>query len=183
MECFIHLFFISSNSWQYIHKIITHCSIIKFIVTFYVENDSFKRKELWHSICNLATNINELWLILGNFSYIRKVEEKIGGFFPISCKLIDFSSCIFNSSLLELPNTSLSFSWFNQQLDNPIICLFNMTFCNCHWINSFPFSHFKVIELLTSTHSYSYLLLAMLSSLSANSCIKIIRVVVLTFST
>lgn len=89
-------------------------SIIQFMVTFvYAGNSPSKRKGLWDSNYSLASTIKDTWLVLSDFNCSHTTNEKVRGCLPLPRKLVNFNSYIFNSRLLDLPNTCLSFSWFN----------------------------------------------------------------------
>lgn len=76
----------------------------------------------------MASNIQEPWLILGDFNCIRKYEEELGGTSPISSKLVDFNNCIYNSGLLDVPHVGYAYNWFNQQTNKHIRCLIDKAF-------------------------------------------------------
>lgn len=127
---------------------------VTFLVTFvYPKNSATNRKELWTKFYNIAINVNEPWIVIGDFNCFHKMDDKLGGLSPSPHKLTNFNNCINDCGLLDLPNYGLSYSWFNQQVDYPIHCLLDRALVNDKWIDSHPSSFYKVMSPLTFDHS------------------------------
>ncbi|PKU84085.1 hypothetical protein MA16_Dca010371 [Dendrobium catenatum] len=78
--------------------------------------------------------------------------KKSGGT-PLSYKLGEFNSMVFNAGLHDLSYVGHFFTWHNQQTHNPIHIKLDRVLINDNWLNSFPNSYYIVEDPDCSDHS------------------------------
>ena len=54
------------------------------------------------------------WIVLGDFSTTRFVNEKIGGNLAYDTAMADFHECLFNLELADIPFMGPIFTWMNR---------------------------------------------------------------------
>lgn len=78
---------------------------LAFMLTYvYSFNVKEERRDFWSTLQTTLYSNTKPWLILGDFNSILHLEDRLGGN-PISwTKIVDFSTCVENSGLMELPH-------------------------------------------------------------------------------
>lgn len=147
--------FNSSNmSDQMIHGDIIFGKQSTFSLTMaYVHNSARDRKELWDLIWNLASSVDNPWILTGDFNCTLFSSNKIGGNHIPTSKLSDFRSYFSDNGLLELSSLSLFYTWSNLQQNSLILCKLNRVLYNVHWLRDFPQSSYKVVPPCSSDHT------------------------------
>lgn len=114
---------------QLIHwQIILNNSDSLLISCIYAFDEARYRRELWHDLSNIALNVVEPWVVLGDFNAILHSKDKSRGPPPPLSKLVDFRNCINFYGLYKLPSTGLNYTWSNKQVDTPILAKINRIF-------------------------------------------------------
>lgn len=92
---------------------VTHIPMqASFVVTFvYAFNTIKERKELWTSINNFSSSIQQPWIILGDFNSVLKDDDRIGRNPTSWAEVIDFSNCVDECGLVELPYQGGRYTW------------------------------------------------------------------------
>ncbi|KAL0308092.1 UNVERIFIED_CONTAM: hypothetical protein Scaly_2961100 [Sesamum calycinum] len=98
-----------------------HCRTINkrmhtwyLITVIYGDYDIIPRRELWRALRNLSTGIqNEPWLILGDFNAVMDDSEVCGQAADTSASMVEFQSCVRDTSLVPLPFTGCPYTWHN----------------------------------------------------------------------
>nr|XP_016513341.1 PREDICTED: uncharacterized protein LOC107830328 [Nicotiana tabacum] len=110
-------------------------SHVEFVLTLiYAKCDAIERIELWDSLYEMARNMDQAWLVGGDFNVIWDEEEKFGGL-PVSLNEIDdFRHCINTCNLFDLGFKGSIFTWWNGRAEEDCIfkrldrCLANVEF-------------------------------------------------------
>lgn len=149
----IHFELISKPN-QLIHGRVNILGSHSFLLTcVYAENEARLRTSLWSSLCDIAGSSYSPWIIMGDFNCPLTSKDKKGGNSIALNNSLEFKDCINHCGLIELPSTGLYYTWYNQQVDKPIFSKLDGVFCNVEWLESFPFSFYKVTPPLTSDQS------------------------------
>ncbi|KAJ6889556.1 hypothetical protein NC652_030338 [Populus alba x Populus x berolinensis] len=110
-------------------------------ITFiYGHNTPAERNTLWNYIAQeSAINSHIPWLVMGDFNAILSAEDRTGGDNAWPSYQNDFSSCITQSELLQVPFTGLKYSWHNGQLgSNTIQKKLDWVFGNSCLLSTWP---------------------------------------------
>lgn len=54
---------------------------------------------------------NLRWVLMGDFNYVLKLEDRIRGNQVSIAEVVDFHSCVDNYNLLELPHQGSHYTW------------------------------------------------------------------------
>ncbi|KAH0757171.1 hypothetical protein KY290_020664 [Solanum tuberosum] len=73
-----------------------------FITSVYARCNALERLELWEDILQMAEEMEDPWLIGGDFNVILNKEEKLGDLAFTQSEAIDFAICINNCALEEI---------------------------------------------------------------------------------
>lgn len=80
------------------------------ISSVYVRCNVLDRLELWEEVESLATNIQVLWMVGGDFNIILNEEEKLGRLQFTQQEAIDFAQCINCCGLSEVTFTGSKYT-------------------------------------------------------------------------
>lgn len=106
-----------------------------FLASFvYREPITSKREQLWDLIMGLARDINEAWLLLGDFNSYLALEDKPGGSPPPIKAMQQFLDCIRNASLLDIPLVGERFTYEKQGVKERL----DWVFGNVQWELNHP---------------------------------------------
>ncbi|XP_059285183.1 uncharacterized protein LOC132038547 [Lycium ferocissimum] len=87
----------------------------------YAKCSQTERRELWESLEDLSININEPWMIGGDFNVITSEKEKYGGL-PVTINEIqDFRAFIQSCGIEDLGFNGSKFTWWNWQSNKDCI--------------------------------------------------------------
>jgi hypothetical protein len=125
-------------------------------ITFiYAFNTPAERLTLWNYISHESSlNSDTPWIVMGDFNAIMNAEDRIGGDTRWPRHQDDFSSCIRQSELLQIPYTGLRYSWHNgQHGSNTIQKKIDWIFGNSCMISQWPAAHALFHPRCISDHS------------------------------
>ncbi|XP_028549943.1 uncharacterized protein LOC114579456 [Dendrobium catenatum] len=111
-----------------------------------------ERKDLWNSLSLAAPEGILPWAIIGDFNCCRYANEKLGGSSLSQPALKDFNDFIFLNGLEDLNSVGGKFTWYNQQIDNPIHIKLDRVLVNDIWRNSYPDSFCSIQRPSCSDH-------------------------------
>ncbi|KAJ6871911.1 hypothetical protein NC651_031103 [Populus alba x Populus x berolinensis] len=144
-------------------EITAHCSVAPLKVTFvYGNNTPAARTALWTYLCQESSrNTSTPWMVLGDFNAIIRAEDRSGGDINWYHHQNEFSQCIRQSELIQLPYTGMKYTWHNgQQGEHTIQKKLDWTFGNSCLFTNFPAAHSVFMPRLISDHSAMLLHLA-----------------------
>jgi len=70
-----------------------------------------ERDTTWQQLRGLAANIQDPWLMMGDFNEIASLDEKKGGAQHDIRKCLNFSNWINECRLMEVTTTGTKFTW------------------------------------------------------------------------
>ncbi|KAK4381206.1 hypothetical protein Sango_2990700 [Sesamum angolense] len=95
------------------------------ISVLYRDYDIIPRRTLWGALCNLSAGISDVpWLVLGDFNAVMDDSEVCSRAADTSVSMIEFRTCIRDTSLVQLPFTGCPFTWHNymaKRLDRMLV--------------------------------------------------------------
>lgn len=99
---------------------------------------------------NLQIPLGEHWLVIGDFNFIRLVENRNlpGGDLN---DIFIFNEIIGHLGLLELPLKGRSFTWSNMQ-DTPLLEQLDWFFTSADWISYYPMTEVLPLARTASDH-------------------------------
>lgn len=99
---------------------------------------------------NLQIPVHDHWLLLGDFNFIRSVENRNKDGADIN-DIFLFNSIISHLGLIELPLKGRNFTWSNMQ-DNPLLEQLAWFFTPCNWTLQYPNTMVNPLSKTTSDH-------------------------------
>ena len=120
--------------------------------SIYASTKLHVRKQLWQELENFAMNLNQPWLVLGDFNEILNQSEKLGGK-PISRSRADlYATTMDNCNLVDLGFNGPKFTWTNKRRRQPIFERLDRGWANLEWLNRFPNANLWHLPRITSDH-------------------------------
>ncbi|XP_050222570.1 uncharacterized protein LOC126672659 [Mercurialis annua] len=115
------------------------CEGKKFTCTFvYGLNDAINRRVLWSNLVSQSRNVDNPWIVLGDFNAIIKDSERCGGNLACVNDCEEFKRCLEESKLVELKWRGNMYTWTNNQSgDNRIWRRLDRVMVSENWIESF----------------------------------------------
>ncbi|XP_059310607.1 uncharacterized protein LOC132061950 [Lycium ferocissimum] len=103
------------NTDQQITLKLNHPDFDTDIITtfFYAKCDAGERLKLWDNLYHLASSIDQLWLVGGDFNVILSEEEKLGGLPVTLNECEDFAFCINSCDLFDMGFKGSPYTWWN----------------------------------------------------------------------
>lgn len=114
----------------------THNSQQWTLVNVYGPCQGPLRDDFVHWLYYLNIPFEELWLFVGDFNFIKYVENRNLPRGDINDKFL-FIEIIGHLGLLELPLKGRSFTWSNMQ-ESPLLEQLDWFFTSANWITEFP---------------------------------------------
>ncbi|KAF9671755.1 hypothetical protein SADUNF_Sadunf12G0081300 [Salix dunnii] len=108
-----------------------------FRITFiYGQNTPTRRVDLWNYIAqHQCAFSSKPWLIQGDFNAIMGRNDRSGGSTMWHGHQEDFSQCMKNAELMEIPYTGLRYTWHNSQAIGTIHKKLDWSFGNAAFFN------------------------------------------------
>ncbi|KAF8080643.1 hypothetical protein N665_0930s0001 [Sinapis alba] len=98
------------------------------------------------------SQVNEAWILMGDFNEILGNHEKIGGRERPAVLFQDFRNLVRNNNLLDVKSIGNRFSWVGKRGSHTIQCCLDRTMANGAWLTEFPASETEFLELGKSDH-------------------------------
>ncbi|XP_015169932.1 uncharacterized protein [Solanum tuberosum] len=134
---------------QYIHGLVDiNNTQFQFTVVYGLHTIS-TRIPLWTAIHKMSSQINEPWLIMGDFNSILEQEDRIVGSQVQDAETKDFKECVNDSNLVELQIGGRNFTWTNGHVYSRI----DKAIVNAEWVNKMATQQVIAMEPLFSDHS------------------------------
>ncbi|XP_048492374.1 uncharacterized protein LOC125493253 [Beta vulgaris subsp. vulgaris] len=122
-----------------------HCDVLQlnsgkkwFVTMVYGLNDSKDRKQLWEGLKKLSKNVNEAWVVGGDFNNVLHLNERIGSAITLE-EVMEFQQCLRTCSLQEQTNTGPFYTWSNKQEgDDRVFSRIDRIVVNDRWMEVFP---------------------------------------------
>ncbi|XP_074305778.1 uncharacterized protein LOC141640999 [Silene latifolia] len=100
-------------SSQWIHLLIKIEGKQYYVTMVYASNSATTRHVLWEF--SIKQNIQEAWILMGDFNCVRTMEEMISNSRPDYQDMADFNDGIKQAKLDDLASTRCCFTWTNKQ--------------------------------------------------------------------
>ncbi|KAL0284376.1 UNVERIFIED_CONTAM: Retrovirus-related Pol polyprotein from type-2 retrotransposable element R2DM [Sesamum radiatum] len=139
-----------------------HCKVLQrrthtrcLITVVYGSYDATERRELWDSIAQLSTLLDDLpWLLLGDFNVVFDNSEISGHGVFQEQPSIDFQQCLLVAGLSTLPMRGAPFSWYNRRDGQAGIWKrLDRILANDVWLERWPSQYYLCSTPRTSDHS------------------------------
>lgn len=100
---------------QVVHtSIMRKTSKMKFLVTFvYGLHSVVERRPLWESLNKFGTNMEQPWLIMGDFNSVLITNDRHGHAQFSSYEVRDFLNCCIDLGLEDINSSGSHFTWAN----------------------------------------------------------------------
>jgi hypothetical protein len=139
------------KNFQYIHLRVKYPNgDWWFFTPIYASPIETKRNTLWNDMKQLARNINDPWLLAGDFNDIVNADEKRGGAVASIRKCNIFKDRIDACKLIDLGAIGPKFTWRGPVFHGGqrIFERLDRALCNDHWRLKFPDGVVKVLTRL-----------------------------------
>lgn len=136
-----------------------HCMVktkkFSLLVTFvYGLNEGKDRLPLWNDLRTISSLISSPWVCLGDFNAILSLSERISRASPKQSDIDDFSDCLMDCFLADLPFSGPTFTWSNKQRGGDRIwSKLDRVVGNGEFANAFPSMSVKFLESSESDHT------------------------------
>lgn len=91
------------------------------ITSVYASCSALERLELWENITWVVDDCSIPWLVGGDFNVVLSDSEKLEGLAVSHMETADFSQCVNDSGLAELPFFGSLYTWWNGRIGNDSI--------------------------------------------------------------
>ncbi|XP_062088459.1 uncharacterized protein LOC133795020 [Humulus lupulus] len=111
----------------------------RFMITFvYGFNDELSRDQLWNDLQELAVDITDPWMVIGDFNEILSLHERIGK--KVTIKISSrFLDCLTACHLEDLKFSGCFYTWNNKQrAEEKIYSKIDRALVNPQWTYYFP---------------------------------------------
>lgn len=123
-----------------------------YIAKVYASNLEKEMRTLWEESAVCIRNNPGSWIVGGDFNCSKFQNEKMGGNFIPTSKLIPFNKMFETSGLSNLKIIGAKWTWTNSQTSNLIACKVYRIIVNDDWYNLFPNSSTLADRLILSDH-------------------------------
>lgn len=108
-------------------------------ITFvYGKNTIAERRNLWEQIRQIHNNMQEAWLVIGDFNSVLTVDDRINGQPVQQAELMDFQRFIADTGLGQLNRKSCQWSWCNKrEAKHMIYSNIDWAFGNAFWLTRY----------------------------------------------
>ncbi|CAN1177927.1 LINE-1 retrotransposable element ORF2 protein [Linum perenne] len=142
-------FDIIQSGQQFIHvKGVLQDGSNYFITAVYASPTATERVLLWDRIRSLSANMDDPWVIMGDFNSILSAEDKRGGALFNRARNKSFIDLVDVCGLSDLPFQGPRFTWAR----NNVSVRLDRALVNCNWLNRFPESKVLHLHKLKSDH-------------------------------
>lgn len=116
------------------------------------------RKDSWSVLLHLASQYDLLWVCIGDFNEILKVDEILGGTIQPKGQLLKFRDCLDYSGLKDLSFTGFPYTWCSRRFNGALVWVrLDRALASAEWILKFPFACLHHIPGSSSDHKSIWL--------------------------
>ncbi|CAL9224751.1 unnamed protein product [Arabidopsis halleri] len=140
---------ILSKSSQQITCLVQHVTAnVQLVCSFiYASNFAAERRSLWAELSTLHNGISQNsstpWIVVGDFNEVLSIADhsRALDYSFNESGMRDFQNVVSACDLMDLSSSGPTFTWINNQDDNPIGKKLDRALINHAWLTSFPQSH------------------------------------------
>ncbi|XP_019255013.1 PREDICTED: uncharacterized protein LOC109233583 [Nicotiana attenuata] len=107
------------------------------------------RCDMWEALRRIDSQMNNSWLIMGDFNAIRDIEDRVNGTVVQENEIKDFRSLMEDCRLNEVGTVGRSYTWRNSRFYSRI----DRAIVNAHWMINMPPMQVHVMDPQFSDHS------------------------------
>ncbi|XP_058768747.1 uncharacterized protein LOC131642529 [Vicia villosa] len=119
----------------------------------YAHNQLQLRKKLWQDILKIHSNQQGLWMVIGDFNNVAKVDDRIGGSMVTEKEYVDLIDMMNQTGLYEKESQGDYFTWTNKQKANAIYSRIDCLLGNTEWMQQNEDAELIVMSPSVSDHS------------------------------
>ncbi|CAH9096848.1 unnamed protein product [Cuscuta epithymum] len=152
---------ISQIEWhsQFTHFKVASNTFSGFFTAIYGNHSYIQRRVLWQKLVDFSTQINEAWLVGGDFNAIASHSEHLGQSLPYMVSMTDFANCISSCDLVDLPFSGTKFTWTGVRSNGRLWRRLDRVLFNSKSIEAFD--HIQITHLNKTPSDHSPILLQM----------------------
>lgn len=146
--------FVSVIDDQFIHMKVAHDCEVWWLTAVYANPMEIKKADMRQKVKSIADDMNEPWLVCGDFNDIMSISEKKGGAGVDRRRMRLFCNWLDDCKLLDLGSSGPAFTWRGpkygcyarvfERLDRAV--------CSSSWRVKFPEAYVKVLARIKSDH-------------------------------
>ncbi|CAJ2669285.1 unnamed protein product [Trifolium pratense] len=143
------------TNFHFLHVQVKEKDVDPWLLTVvYASPRENERSETWHHIRQLASNITEPWLVMGDFNEIASPDEKKGGVQADIGKCLQFNRWINECNLMEVTTAGTKFTWRGPLWNgrDRVFKKLDRVLCNVSWRLKYHDGFAKVLPRVQSDH-------------------------------
>ncbi|XP_058751689.1 uncharacterized protein LOC131624791 [Vicia villosa] len=144
---------ITHKSEQHMHCEMKTEQSHMYVTLVYAHNQLEKCKKLWKDISLIAPQIQDPWMIIGDYNNVLKLHDRIGGNDVHRAEYIDLEEMMSNIGLYEHATRGSYYTWSNKHSQGTIYSRIDRAICNGEWYLKFPRCEIDVLQPYISDHS------------------------------
>ncbi|XP_057248240.1 uncharacterized protein LOC130590220 [Beta vulgaris subsp. vulgaris] len=124
---------------QYVHCEVLHRASGSFfwLTIVYGLNDRAERKRLWSKLCQISSNLQGAWIVMGDYNNVLNLEDRIGSAVTLD-EVGEFRQCVRDCKLMEMQMSGPFFTWSNKQEgEHRVFSKIDRVFVNDIWMDKF----------------------------------------------
>ncbi|WMV30448.1 hypothetical protein MTR67_023833 [Solanum verrucosum] len=108
------------------------------ITSVYAKYSEIERVDLWDSLANMNSQVQDAWCIGGDFNVILEASEKLGGKLYQAIESLDFANCMVRCGVEDAGYVSSTHTWCNNRRPRKRIWKrFDRVLINDGWLHKF----------------------------------------------
>ncbi|KAI9086148.1 hypothetical protein K1719_031869 [Acacia pycnantha] len=139
---------------QFIHCKLKFRGEEMLLTAVYAQPNEQRRNRIWEGLRKIACEVDEPWLLIGDFNEIRTPLEQRGGGHVSEVRCRKFNDWIEECNLIDLETSGPFFTWKGpkwQGLER-VYKRLDRGLCNIHWQEKFGEAIIRVIPKIGSDH-------------------------------
>ncbi|XP_070025132.1 uncharacterized protein [Nicotiana sylvestris] len=109
-----------------------------YITFVYGKNKINERRDLWEQLRQIHSNMQEAWLVIGDFNNVLSVHDQLNGQPMHQTELVEFEDCIRDIGLGQLNRKGCQWSWCNKKdVEDRIYRNIDWAFENASWLTHY----------------------------------------------
>ncbi|KAI9125131.1 hypothetical protein K1719_003747 [Acacia pycnantha] len=139
---------------QFIHCSLKYGGEEMLFTAMYAHPNEQKRKRIWEVLKEIASEVDEPWVLVGDFNEIRSPREQRGGGRVNEVRCKNFNDWIEDCQLIDMDASGPFFTWKGPKWEGleRIFKRLDRFLCNVRWIEKFVEAEIRVIPKIGSDH-------------------------------
>ncbi|XP_058722177.1 uncharacterized protein LOC131593630 [Vicia villosa] len=158
---------VMNSSSQHIHCGVydTHGNFRYWLTAIYALNHLEGRMRLWDGIANIHRTQQGPWCVVGDYNNVLTTQDRMGGNLVTEAEYEDLHNMMNSTGLGDMDSCGDFFTWFNNQIRNPIYSRIDRLLANVEWFHLYSEATLNILPSSVSDHALLHVSLAKTRSL------------------